>query len=307
MPFVKVVKNRSYFRRFQVKYRRRREGVTDYRARRAMTLQDKTKYNTPKYRLIVRISNRDVVAQIAYAKIQGDEIMASAYSHELHNYGAPKVVKGKKTHVIGATNYAACYATGLLVARRVLSKLGLADKYEGQKAATGDKFLVKEDEERRPFKAILDVGLARTTTGARIFGAMKGACDGGVYCPHNETRFPGYDSKKKAAKPQMVRDRIFGKHVGDYMKALQTEDAEAYAKKFGQYIKAGIKPEAIEGVWKKVHDTIRKDPIKKSKAKGRGFKPKKDYKTRPLTLVQRQNNAKNRVRSFAHALHAAAE
>lgn len=29
MPFVKVVKNDAYFSRFQVKYRRRREGKTD--------------------------------------------------------------------------------------------------------------------------------------------------------------------------------------------------------------------------------------------------------------------------------------
>lgn len=30
---IKVVKNKAYFKRFQVKYRRRREGKTDYYAR----------------------------------------------------------------------------------------------------------------------------------------------------------------------------------------------------------------------------------------------------------------------------------
>jgi hypothetical protein len=34
----------------QVKYRRRRQGKTDYRARLRMCTQDKNKYNTPKYR-----------------------------------------------------------------------------------------------------------------------------------------------------------------------------------------------------------------------------------------------------------------
>ena len=34
----------------QVKYRRRRQGKTDYRARLRLTNQDKNKYNTPKYR-----------------------------------------------------------------------------------------------------------------------------------------------------------------------------------------------------------------------------------------------------------------
>lgn len=54
----------------------------------------------------------------------------------------------------------------------------------------------QEDEElRRPFKALLDVGLVRTTTGNRVFGAMKGAVDGGLNIPHSTKRFPG--SKKK--------------------------------------------------------------------------------------------------------------
>ena len=30
------------------------------------------------------------------------------------------------------------------------------------------------------FRACLDTGLARTSTGARVFGAMKGAVDGGI-------------------------------------------------------------------------------------------------------------------------------
>jgi len=30
----------------------------------------------------------------------------------------------------------------------------------------------------------LDVGLKRTTTGAKIFGALKGAVDGGLNIPH---------------------------------------------------------------------------------------------------------------------------
>jgi hypothetical protein len=50
MPFVKVVKNKAYFKRFQVKFRRRREGKTDYFARKRLVVQDKNKYNTPKYR-----------------------------------------------------------------------------------------------------------------------------------------------------------------------------------------------------------------------------------------------------------------
>ena len=64
MALVKVVKNRSYFARFQVKPKRRRHGKTDYRARKRLTVQDKNKYNTPKYRLIVRFTNKDIIAQV---------------------------------------------------------------------------------------------------------------------------------------------------------------------------------------------------------------------------------------------------
>jgi large subunit ribosomal protein L5e len=79
---VKLTKNKAYYKRFQVKYRRRREGKTDYYARKRLITQDKNKYNSPKYRLVVRITNADVIVQIAYAKITGDFIACAAYSHE---------------------------------------------------------------------------------------------------------------------------------------------------------------------------------------------------------------------------------
>lgn len=66
MGFVKVVKNRAYFKRYQTKFKRRREGKTDYYARKRLTVQDKNKYNTPKYRLIVRFTNKDVIAQVYF-------------------------------------------------------------------------------------------------------------------------------------------------------------------------------------------------------------------------------------------------
>ncbi len=47
-------------------------------------------------------------------------MVAAAYSHELTNYGLS----------VGLTNYSAAYATGLLVARRVLTKFNLAEHYK---------------------------------------------------------------------------------------------------------------------------------------------------------------------------------
>lgn len=63
------------------------EGKTDYRARKRLVAQDKNKYNTPKYRLVVRFSNRYCTAQIVYSTIEGDKVLAAATSRELERYG----------------------------------------------------------------------------------------------------------------------------------------------------------------------------------------------------------------------------
>lgn len=39
--------------------------------------------------------------------------------------------------------------------------------------ATGEDYSVEPAETRRPFRALLDVGLIKTTTGNRVFGALK--------------------------------------------------------------------------------------------------------------------------------------
>lgn len=77
----------TYFRRYQVKYKRRRQGKTDYYARKRLTTQAKNKYNAPKYRLVVRFTNRDIVAQIVTSEIGGDKVFMAAYAHELKPYG----------------------------------------------------------------------------------------------------------------------------------------------------------------------------------------------------------------------------
>merc|ERR1739841_194179 len=203
MAFTKVVKNKAYFKRYQVKYKRRRQGVTDYQARKKLCVQDKNKYMTPKYRMVVRFTNKDITCQIAYARLEGDRIVAAAYSHELPRYGVK----------VGLTNYAAAYCTGLLLARRVLKSLNLDGEYEGNTDINGEVFCVEDnDDGPGAFRACLDVGLARTTTGAKVFGAMKGAADGGIESPHSEKRFPGYDKEASEFNAEVHRNHIFGKH-----------------------------------------------------------------------------------------------
>lgn len=262
MTFTKVLKNNAYFKRYQTKYRRRRENKTDYYARRKLVAQDKNKYNSPKYRFVVRSSNKDIVCQIIKAEMDHDVVIASAYSHELRRYGVK----------IGYTNYAAAYATGLLLARRVNAKFGL--DYEGTEQVDGEVYHVEEDaEDRRPFKAILDVGLARTTVGARLFGALKGAADGGLHVPHNEKRFPGSSKEENqwTYDPEAHRQRIFGVHVSNYMKLLQEEDPEKYQKQFSKYITIGLSADDIEPMWTEAHKSIRAEPNKPRGANEKGY------------------------------------
>ena len=185
MAFVKIIKNKAYSMRMQVKPKRRRQGKTDYYARRRLTCQDKNKYDSKKYRLVVRRTCRKIICQVIYSTMTGDRVLCAAESTELRNHGL----------TAGLTNYSSAYCTGLLLARRLLKSVGLAEMYKTNGDINGDYYNVEfavDEQEKRPFKALLDVGINRTTTGARIFGALKGACDGGINVPHKTKRFPGY-------------------------------------------------------------------------------------------------------------------
>jgi large subunit ribosomal protein L5e len=288
MGFVKVIKNKAYFKRFQVKYRRRREGKTDYYARVRMITQDKNKYNSPKYRLVVRFTNQDVIAQIVYSKIVGDVVVASAYGHELTRYGMP----------VGHTNYASAYAVGLLLARRHLTNLGLNRKYQGVVVPNGEDQVVEvPDHGPRPFLALLDIGLARTTTGARIFSVLKGAVDGGLNVPHSEKRFFGYNNGEKTLDAALLRKAIFGGHIAEYMKSLSEEEPSKYKRQFSRYIKAGLKPDQLENAFKNLHTKIRANPaLIKTKKK----KPKKQthHHQKRLTLQQRRERVKQKLQQM---------
>jgi hypothetical protein len=78
----------------------------------------------------------------------------------------------------------------------------------------------------RPFKCYLDVGLKRTSTGSRVFGAMKGASDGGIFIPHSDKRFPGYDPESKELDAEVLKKYIYGGHIAEYMESLEEEDDE---------------------------------------------------------------------------------
>jgi len=263
MPFTKLVKNSSYFSRFQTKYKRRRSGKTDYYARKRLLSQAKNKYNSPKYRLVVRFTNRDIICQLVTAELSGDKVFCAAYAHELKRYGISN----------GLTNWAAAYATGLLLARRALKKLDLDEDFTGVEEADGEYKMTEaaegeDGEGRRPFKCFLDVGLQRTSTGSRVFGALKGASDGGLSIPHNEKRFPGYDQETKELDAETLRKYIFAGHVAEYMETLADDDEERYKSQFNRYIDGEVEADGLEEMYQEAHKAIREDPNKKDDDEG---------------------------------------
>ena len=223
---------------------------------------------------MVRFTNRDIVCQIITSEISGDKVFCAAYSHELKKYGIEH----------GLTNWAASYATGLLLARRALTKLELHDEFKGVEEPDGEFKLTEaaEESERRPFKCFLDVGLHRTSTGARIFGVMKGASDGGLYIPHSENRFPGYDMESKELDSETLRKYIFGGHVAEYMETLADDDEERYKSQFQGYIDDDIEAEGLEELYQDAHKQIREDPNKKDDEAEESKKSKSDYKKESL-------------------------
>ncbi|KAE8355027.1 60S ribosomal protein L5 [Aspergillus coremiiformis] len=298
-PFHKLVKNSAYYSRYQTKYRRRREGKTDYYARKRLITQAKNKYNAPKYRLVVRFTNRDIITQIVYSEISGDKVFASAYSHELKRYGITN----------GLTNWAAAYATGLLLARRTLKKLGIDEQFPGVEEADGEYTLTEaadsDDGTRRPFKAFLDVGLARTSTGARVFGAMKGASDGGIFIPHSESRFPGFDIESEELDAETLRNYIFGGHVAEYMEGLADDDEERYRGQFHKYLENEVEAGDIEDLYTEAHKAIREDPFKKDEDEG-SKKTKEEWKAeskkfqkKRLSYDERKARVEQKIRELA--------
>ena len=62
--------------RYRVPFRRRKEGKTDYRARRTLVLS-----RVP--RLVVRLTLKNAIIQVIEAEAIGDKVIVSAHSHEL--------------------------------------------------------------------------------------------------------------------------------------------------------------------------------------------------------------------------------
>lgn len=142
-----------------------------------MTLQykrkrkGKTDYNkrrklvgSRELRLVVRKSNRNINIQLVKYEEAGDKVLIDCNTRQLIKYGW----KGARG------NIPAAYLAGLLLARKA------------------KKQNIK--------KAILDIGMHMPMKGGVIYGALKGAIDGGLEIPHSEEVLPS-------------QERLEGKHI----------------------------------------------------------------------------------------------
>ena len=251
---------------------------------------------------MVRFTNKDIICQIVTSEITGDKVFCAAYGHELKRYGVKH----------GLTNWAAAYCVGLLIARRALSKLELADTFTGVEEADGEYKLTEaaehEGEERRPFKCFLDVGLARTSTGSKVFGAMKGASDGGIFIPHSENRFPGYDIETKELDAETLRKYIFGGHVAEYMETLADDDEERYKSQFQGYIDDEIEADGLEEMYQEAHKAIREDPFLKDeeegekKSKDEWKAESKKHKLPKMSYEEKQERVKAKIEKVKESM-----
>lgn len=133
--------------RYKLPFRRRREGKTDYGTRIKLIDLDK-------YRLVVRISNANVIAQIISVGENGDKTIISAHSKELQ----------RLEWCGGTKNTSAAYLIGYLCGKKAL-KAGIDE-------------------------VILDIGLKRAIKNSKVFAALKGAVDAGLNVPHGKFVLP---------------------------------------------------------------------------------------------------------------------
>ncbi len=138
---------------YRMQLKRRRLGKTNYKKRLKLLLSGKP-------RLIVRKTNKYIIAQIAKYNEKGDEILVGVTSKVLKKFGWNYSFK----------NTPAAYLTGLIIGKMAVEKG------------------IKE--------AILDIGLHSPTKGSKVFAVAKGALDAGLKIPISESVIPSEDRIK---------------------------------------------------------------------------------------------------------------
>lgn len=149
--------------------RRRQEGKTDYKARMELIKSGKP-------RLVIRKTNRYIIAQIVRSEGAQDFVVTTMSSKDLISKGWPEDKSGS------LKNRAASYLIGYLVGKLALSK--------------------KVDE------AILDFGMHRNIQKSRIYTVLKGVVDAGVKVPHDKKVLPTDEFVHVSPEFKKIIDKI---------------------------------------------------------------------------------------------------
>ncbi|MFT4297565.1 MAG: 50S ribosomal protein L18 [Candidatus Woesearchaeota archaeon] len=122
--------------------------------------QDKTDYNkrldllkSGLTRLVVRISSKNIIAQLVDYEPSGDKVVAAVSTKNIEKLGWKA----------SRTNLSAAYLLGYLLAAKSKGKVK---------------------------KAIFDIGKRRSLLHSRVYAVVKGAIDGGIEIPVQEDIFP---------------------------------------------------------------------------------------------------------------------
>ena len=165
-----------------VPYRRKRERKTDYNKRLKILLSRKP-------RLVVRITNKKIISQLAEFSQNGDRLLVSVDSYALKKLGWKYSCK----------NMPAAYLTGLMIGKKALDK-GINE-------------------------AILDTGLLSPLKKSKTFAFLKGVIDSGLNIPHGgedifpgEERISGKHIQDYAVKIKGENKQLYDKLFAQYLK-----------------------------------------------------------------------------------------
>ena len=149
--------------------RRRRENKTDYKLRKGLL-------ESLIPRVVIRRTNKYFIVQAVESDEAKDEVLFGVTSKDLLKNGWDEKYSGSLKSI------SAGYLTGLLFAKKVKS-LKLKTKF------------------------VVDLGMARTLSGSRVFSVVKGLVDGGLDINADEKVFP-------------LEGRLNGEHMGEDKKKM---------------------------------------------------------------------------------------
>ncbi|MBN1645042.1 50S ribosomal protein L18 [Candidatus Woesearchaeota archaeon] len=160
-----------------------------------------------KPRLVVRKSSKNLILQIAEYHSSGDKVVLSVHSRDLKRLGWKA----------SGNNLPACYLLGNLLSVKA--------------------------KEKNIGECILDIGMAPSVKGCKLYAVLKGLVDGGFNIPYSDSIFP--DEK-----------RVKGEHIAGLAKNLKADETR-FKKQFSLYLKNNLDPEFLPVHFDEIKNKIR--------------------------------------------------